>query len=192
MGRKTKSLDEQLVGIIRDGMKASLKDRRGHTGVDGIPLVAWMRGAPLGSESKILTIINGVHLPYKHVGWATSDLAQRIASRYSVTWVQQSLIERYLFRRYRGRARWPARHCMGLVTDRGQLWDMDTAAEGAIGDACGKLKVSISGLPLRVLIDRRLTDTLLLMQLNEALLKSYTKGKPWMLTNSQPSAMCAE
>lgn len=192
MGRKTKSLDEQLVGIIRDGMKASLKDRRGHTGVDGIPLVAWMRGAPLGSESKILTIINGVHLPYKHVGWATSDLAQRIARRYSVTWVQKDLIERYLFLRYRGK---PPSFCelwAGLVTDAEPLWDVKTTTVDAIAAACGKLKVTISSLPLRVLIDRRLTDTLLLMQLNEALLKSYTKGRPWMPTSSQPSEMCVE
>lgn len=182
MGRKTKSLDEQLVGIIRDGIKAAIKDRKGHSGVNGIPLVAWMRGAAEGSESKILSIANGVHLPYRHVGWATSDLARRIGRRYSVTLVQQHLIECYLFRRYRGKPPIAGGIRMGLVIDPGQLCDMDTTTLGAIINACEKLKVSTSSLPLRVLIDRRLTDTLLLMQLNEALLNSYTKERPWMQT----------
>ena len=168
------SLQEQLFGIFRDHISDALpprKTRSKRVNGQGVPLMAWMAGASKGASSRICSVTNGsARFPYTHWGYGTSDLAERIGRRYGVTWVQQALITERVFMHYRGRANEFRRHLMGTVLDEKPLYEMTTwCSLSAIREACAKLKITPGQLPLRALIDGRVTNIILLMQLNETL-----------------------
>lgn len=167
------SLQAQLVSLFNDHMLDALpaNKRRSKRNGSGVPLSAWMRGVRDRSGSLICHVkAGGASFPYQHWGHATDALADRIGVRYSVTWVQQALITEYVFARYKGRCPDTKDARIGLVTDENQMYgSRSITCIDAIRAACNKLKIAPSQIPLSALIDERLTNILLLMQLNEML-----------------------
>lgn len=162
----------QLEDFIREHFELELKTNRRRIlrNGDNVPLSAWMAGAQKTAKSKIDAVKNEQsRYPYRLPGDGARVLAWAIAHRYDVTKVQLSLIEQYVLQRYRGRYDdYPNE--AGLVNqpdgiDAGKTLSPMQALE-AICKALGR---STQELPLRALIDPKVTNALLLLQLKETI-----------------------
>jgi len=119
------------------------------------------------SNSKIVEVCEGrAKFPYKQWGHASKALAQRIANKYQTTWIQHALITSYVFTQYRGRV-------SGFLNTGGpspfqdELSKSNTSPKvlNTLEDACEKLKIHLYDIPLGALIDARMTNILLMIEL---------------------------
>lgn len=136
-----------------------------------LPLSAWMSGAPRNCHSKIFAVKNDeARYPYASAGEGANALARRISERYDVTLLQHSLIKYHVISRYRGRE--PDCPCTRLGTVNGPIelsFERGLLAVQALALVCKDHRISVIDLPLRALIDKRVTDLLLLLQLKETI-----------------------
>lgn len=164
------TLEGQLAVILREHFANELPDNKNRRRGANYPLSAWMLGAPQNYESKILAVCaNAARYPY-YTNKASSDvLVDRIASRYELTFVQKSLLARYVSLRYRGKAdRYGMMQYIGTdATGPIFLGQGFTRSIQLIRWACKKFKLNPDYMPLSAIIDKRVTNILLLIQLNE-------------------------
>ena len=163
------TLEGQLLQIVKQGFLSALprSKTRGKRNGNDMPLTAWMRGAFDSHQSKILAVDAGqMKYPYHNIGGGARHLATRIANRYQVTWIQHYHIEEHVLRFYRGHE--------SDFTYKQSFYSADLQPKStsektryALFRVCDKLKKTTRELPLRVLIDPRVTNLLLLIELNE-------------------------
>ena len=167
-----KTVAQQLKELIKQHIDRALPEHAHRATKKGndMPLIAWMRGAPKHSASKINAVCEGLAVyPYSSVGGGAKHLARDIAERYDVTWVQLELIETYVFRRYRGIERQMAPTWAGTVKGQELVYHNTFLARNVLDQICEELKTSTRQLPLRALIDEQVTQMLLLLQLKETI-----------------------
>lgn len=164
----------QLQKILKEHIRCALKHNtnRGCRNGNRLPLSSWMKGAPAHSPSKIKAVSDGeARYPYRQIGHGALNLAAAIARRYDVTWVQRELIEIHVFARYRGncpaRLHPPAEMANDSTSDA--YFHKSRLGRNVIDQICSNLKTTRSQLPLRALIDQRVTNMLLLLELKEAI-----------------------
>ena len=187
MSKLPSKLETQLFQIVKQGFKDEIpRSKKGHWEKNGlgIPLSARMMVLDECCESKIIALRNSRSLKhgYANFGDAASALAERIARRYKVTWMQHARIERLVFQKYRGKERPYRDYREGEYTDFINYENTSFEVGRALTDACEKAKKSINNLPLRVLIDPRVTNILLLMYLNEQIYQLKWSSKKWTQT----------
>lgn len=168
---KASSLEKQLAAIIKEGIKNELprsKTRNKRNG-NGAPLSAWMNGASKKEESKIFSVCEGkARFPYKHIGYGARTLAERIAQRYKVTSIQHDLIFDYVLMFYRGDNRvkeWNDGHEELSEFSR----NLSSKTKFILSDIFSKIKKPSYSIPFNVLIDARVTNLLLLIEMDEQL-----------------------
>lgn len=166
-----KSLEQQLKLIVQHGIKTALpkSKTRGRRNGDGSPLTAWLAGVNKSEPSKIMAVCQGkTKYPYIHVGYGVRILSERIAERYGVTSIQHDLILEHLLRFYRG-----ANKCHewndGCEALRDFSKNLSKKTAHVFNSVCDKLKTNPYRLPLNVLIDSRVTNLLLLIEMEEQL-----------------------
>lgn len=167
-----KTVAQQLKELIKQHIDRALPEHahRATKKGNGMPLIAWMRGAPKHSASKINAVCEGIaRYPYGSVGDGAIVLAKAIAERYDVTWVQLELIETYVLRRYRGKQRNRFRTWAGTVKEQELAFHNTFLDRNVLDQICKELKTSTHQLPLRALIDEQVTQMLLLLQLKETI-----------------------
>lgn len=173
----SKKPQKRTVGQLEDAIKQhfalELKSnpRRSRRNGHGLPLSAWMAGAPKTAKSKIDAVTSGkARYPYHLPGDGARTLARAIANRYDVTHVQAWLIEQYVVRHYRGAIRERGPIDAGTVNQPHSI-DMGKTVLpwNALETICRTLGRSTSQLPLRALIDHQITNALLLLQLKESI-----------------------
>lgn len=171
MSKLPSKLEDQLLKIVKQGFKDELKfnTKIHHRNGLGAPLSAWMLGASKFYKSKIIAVTtpDGARYPYTSIGHGAKVLSNRIANRYKVTWIQHSLIERYVLSRYRGQISVDSQFRKGEYSELLNPKNTSEKTQFALDFACEKINQHIHDLPLRVLIDQRVTNILLLIELNE-------------------------
>lgn len=164
------ALDKQLLEIVRQGFKDALpsaKNRWRRNG-NGLPLTSWMKGAPAKCESKIIAVDEcKARYPYTQTGAGAKVVAERIAKRFKTTWIQHSLIEDHVLKFYRGANSSFYSYRQSEYIDEFGPDNTSHVTSDAFWMVCGKLRKQPHDLPLRVLIDARVTNLLLLMELTE-------------------------
>lgn len=165
------SLEKQLATIIKNGLKNAMprsKTRNRRNG-NGMPLTAWMAGVNKQEPSKIFAVCEGrVRYPYIHVGYGARALGDRIAQRYGVTSIQHDLILEHLLRHYRGSNRVPEWN-NGCQELREFSKNLSRKTFHIFENVCCKLNTLSTTLPLNVLIDDRVTNLLMLIEMEEQL-----------------------
>lgn len=167
------TLEGQLAVLIREHFANALPaNKNNRINGRGLPLSAWMLGAPPGS--KIMGVLgNRSRYPYTTYKASSEVLADRIAKRYGITLVQKSLLYEHVNRKYRGQAeRWKLGVLIGTESTGPIYGESDFLYSHCISRvrwACDRYGLDARDIPLRAILDERITNILLLIQLNELL-----------------------
>lgn len=174
VGRVPATLEGHLAAALRTHFNHELprNRNRGKRNGDGMPLSAWMLGANRSAVSKIQSVTDGTaRYPYGTKTASIEALMWRIAERYQITTVQASLLCEHLNSRYSGRI-----DCIEMSVAIGlcgeyQWGDAPSrCAIDALRAVCAKIKKPFHLMPLRAILDPCITNLLLLIQLDGAIL----------------------
>ncbi len=170
------AVDVQIRRLLKDWMsrtEGKHYHNRPRNGC-GMPLSSWMASAKTDANtSKIEQVTSGlVNHKYSTFGQAVLDQVNRMAARYDLTATQVHAVRDIVQYRYRGRV--PERPELYLGTFNSKIYvnhiANDCIVANALTNACRSVlaKKPNSRYPLGFLLDRRLTDLLLLQQLEWA------------------------
>lgn len=179
------SIESQLTALLRFHIANELPfnvNRAKRAGARR-PLTAFMAGASPKAPSKIFAVCEGVALyPYTSHGASSEILSDRIAARYGLTWVQLYLLREHVLGRYRGvisdHRQMRIARCVGVFAKHSSgtvLATGDSTCIDMLRRACEKLGTWDGAVPLAFILDPRVTNLLLLIQLNAALTMKRNK-----------------
>ena len=173
-----KTLHGQLAALLREhyalALAANKKCRAQHG--NGFPLSTWMKGTSPSCKSKIESVVSGyARYPYQTNKASTQVLTDRISAKYKTTLFQQGLIGECVGRKYRGQ--YPdgiyKQRLIGIAGVQPTAYDEHGyaffASQDALDFALKKHSLSMREIPLRALLDGRVTMIFLLIQLNTVL-----------------------
>jgi hypothetical protein len=154
--------DKQIIQLIKEHQKVALpaNRRRGNRNGANAPLSAWMLGAHRASKSKIESVCSGTAAyPSRTWGASSSVLTDRISTRRQLTPAQYVALEQYVFTRYRGTYRTTFYTPPSVIHIGKGRYTIDQC------DWFRDLTLQLGEVPLRAILDDRLTELILLREL---------------------------